>query len=73
MIDAVAASPPTTTCAACGSSRLWWRVKRLRAPAGHASQRSLAWLCQECGAGWEEPLSQANVPYPALGPRGAEG
>lgn len=73
MIDAVAASPPSTTCAECGSPRLSWRVKRLGAPGGHASIRRLAWQCQECGAAWEEPLSHVAVPYPALGASAAEG
>ncbi len=57
-MDAATEASPSQTCAACGSIRLTWRVKRLRAPGGYASARTLAWHCQDCGDEWEEPLSR---------------
>ena len=63
-MDAATEASPSHTCAACGSIRLTWRVKRLRAPGGYASVRTLAWHCQDCGGEWEEPLSGAAEAFP---------
>lgn len=53
-------NPPlaSVACAACGSTRLGWRVKRSSGARKRAS--ALAWTCRECGAGWEEPLHQPD-------------
>jgi hypothetical protein len=52
--------PAIKRCEECGGGRFRWRVKRIQASGVPASQRSLVWVCKECGAEFEESLSTAD-------------
>ena len=37
-------------CSACGGTHLAWRVRKLRNAGSPASERTLVWLCRDCGS-----------------------
>lgn len=57
-------------CAGCGSTRLAWRVRRIRGAHAAAPRRTLVWTCRDCGAGWEDAPAQGAGPE--AGAQGAE-
>jgi uncharacterized protein YjbJ (UPF0337 family) len=53
---------PASVCAACGSTRVTWRVKRIRASSRGVSQVTLQLDCRDCGATWDEALEPGPTP-----------
>jgi len=52
-------------CMHCAGVSFRWRVRRVRGTGSPASQRTLVWSCQGCGAEVEEPLSRREPGGPS--------